>query len=238
MVPYMRKKKCFHACCLLLLIIAGFLFTRNSAFVGQFGTHVQNDTPVIVIDPGHGGFDPGKVGVNGAYEKDINLSIALKLKLFLEKNDYNVVMIRTEDVGLYQESDSNKKRTDLKKRIEIINQSNVILAISIHQNAFSDGSQKGAQVFYHEKSLEGKELAGIIQDQIKTSIQDGNHRVAKSNSNYYMLKQSLCPLVIVECGFLSNKNEAELLNSEDYQEKMAWAIHLGIIEYLNGKKGA
>jgi N-acetylmuramoyl-L-alanine amidase len=232
----MKKMKYFHACCLLLLLIAGFLFTKNSAFVGLFGTHIQNDKPVIVIDPGHGGFDPGKVGVNGAYEKDINLCIALKLKLFLEENDYNVVMVRTEDMGLYQESDSNKKRTDLKKRIEIINQSNVILAISIHQNSFSEGSSKGAQVFYHEKSLEGKELAGIVQEQIKTSIQDGNHRVAKSNSNYYMLKQSLCPLVIVECGFLSNKNEAELLCSEEYQEKMAWAIHLGIIKYLNEKK--
>lgn len=190
----------------------------------------------IVIDPGHGGRDPGKVGVNGALEKDVNLAIALKLKDLLEQNDINVIMTRTEDIGLYSETDSNKKRVDLNKRVEIINNSDAAFAISIHQNSFSQENVKGAQVFYHIQSEEGRVLAGILQEQIKETINDGNHRKAKSNTNYYMLKHTLCPLVIVECGYLSNWTEAKLLVDEDYQEKMAWAIHLGILKYLNINK--
>jgi N-acetylmuramoyl-L-alanine amidase len=189
-----------------------------------------------VIDPGHGGRDPGKVGVNGALEKDVNLAIALKLKDLLEQNDINVIMTRTEDIGLYSETDSNKKRVDLNKRVEIINNSDAAFAISIHQNSFSQENVKGAQVFYHIQSEEGRVLAGILQEQIKETINDGNHRKAKSNTNYYMLKHTLCPLVIVECGYLSNWTEAKLLVDEDYQEKMAWAIHLGILKYLNINK--
>lgn len=233
----MKKKIYFHGCCIILFLFAIFLFFQSSTFVSLFGTNNSNVKPIIVIDAGHGGVDPGKVGVNGVLEKDINLSIALKLKDFLEANDYMVTMTRTEDVGLYNEGDSNKKRTDLRKRKEMINADHVILAISIHQNSFSDGSSRGAQVFYHNKSTEGKELAIIIQNQIKETIQDDNHRVAKSNSSYYMLKQALCPLVIVECGFLSNQSEAELLRNEEYQERMAWAIHLGILKYINNKEG-
>lgn len=230
----MKRKKIFHVCCLLLLLLSGFMFLKGNELAGIFGTRVMESKPVIVIDAGHGGFDPGKIGINGADEKDINLSIALKLRTFLEANDYEVIMTRTEDVGLYGENDTNKKRTDMRNRIEIINADSVILAVSIHQNSFTDSSSKGAQVFYHEKSLEGKELAELIQQQIKDTTQDGNHRVAKSNNSYYMLKKSRCPLVIVECGFLSNQKEAELLCTEEYQEKMAWAVHLGIMRYLNG----
>jgi N-acetylmuramoyl-L-alanine amidase len=190
----------------------------------------------IVIDPGHGGRDPGKVGINGALEKDINLAIALRLKDLLEQNDIHVIMTRTEDVGLYSESDSNKKRVDLNNRIKIINSSNAAFAISIHQNSFSQESVKGAQVFYHTQSEEGNILAVTLQEQLKETIKDGNHRKAKSNTSYYMLKHTTCPLVIVECGYLSNRAEAALLVEEEYQEKMAWAIHLGIMKHLNKEK--
>lgn len=186
----------------------------------------------IVIDPGHGGRDPGKVGVNGALEKDINLSIALKLKDILEQDNFNIIITRTEDVGLYSESDSNKKRADLNKRIEIINSSNALFAISIHQNSFTQESVKGAQVFYHAQSEQGKKLATIIQDQIKETLKDGNHRKPKSDTNYYLLKHTKCPLIIVECGYLSNRREADLLLDEEYQKKLASAIHQGILKYL------
>ena len=188
---------------------------------------------VVVIDAGHGGFDPGKVGVNGELEKDINLSIAQKLKKFLELNDCEVIMTRETDEGLYSASDSNKKSADMKKRVEIIRETNPDIAISIHQNSFTQESSKGAQVFYHVDSKEGKEMAEIIQDQLKKSLNDGNRRVAKSNDTYYMLKKSICPLVIVECGFLSNYAESKLLMEETYQEKVAWGIHLGVMNYLN-----
>lgn len=193
----------------------------------------KKDKVTIIIDPGHGGRDPGKVGVNAALEKDINLQIAMRLRSLLEENDINVIMTRSEDIGLYSEDDPNKKRADLKNRIDIINSSEALLAVSIHQNSFVEEYVKGAQVFYYTKSDQGKVLADIIQEQLREIIKDGNHRQAKSNDIYYMLKMSECPLVIVECGYLSNSKESSLLVNEDYQEKVAWAIHLGIMCYLN-----
>jgi N-acetylmuramoyl-L-alanine amidase len=189
----------------------------------------------IVIDAGHGGRDPGKVGVNNELEKDINLSVALKLKSLLEQNDYNVIMTRSDDTGLYSEGDSNKKVSDMRKRVDIINSSNAALAISIHQNSFTTEEIKGSQFFYYSVSDEGKEYANILQNQLKKTLNDGNKRQAKGNDAYYMLKKTQIPIVIVECGYLSNNNEAQLLSSDAYQEKMAWAIHLGIINYLNKK---
>jgi N-acetylmuramoyl-L-alanine amidase len=215
----------------LLLLCGAVGIVRKVWQVGSIKTTATKYT--VVLDAGHGGVDPGKVGVNDALEKDINLSIVLKLQRLLEENDVNVIMIRTDDNGLYQMSDSNKKNADLRKRVEIINTSGADIAISIHQNSFQEESSKGAQVFYHSSSAEGKELANILQEQIKETIGDGNHRVAKANESYYMLKKTQCPLVIVECGFLSNWTEAKLLCDENYQEKMAWAIHLGIMSYLN-----
>jgi N-acetylmuramoyl-L-alanine amidase len=188
---------------------------------------------LIVVDPGHGGRDPGKVGVNGALEKDINLSISMKLRTLLEDNRFEVIMTREEDIGLYEETDSNKKRTDLNNRIHIINEANPLVAISVHQNSFTQENIKGAQVFYHQESPDGRRLAEILQAQIKGSLGDDNHRKAKSNTSYYMLKKTECPLVIVECGYLSNNNEASLLVNEEYQEKLALGIYLGIIEFLD-----
>lgn len=231
----MKKKRYFNIVFLILVIVAMALFSEKGIQVMKNITQKKaRDYPIVVLDAGHGGFDPGKVGINNAQEKDINLAITYKLKTFLEQNDITVVMTRTDENGLYSESDSNKKNADLHKRVEIIEESNAILAVSIHQNSFEQESSKGAQVFYHNKSLEGKRLAETIQDQVKTTIEDGNHRVAKSNDSYYMLKKTACPLVIVECGFLSNSMEAQLLSTEEYQEKMAWAIHLGILRYING----
>ena len=114
-----------------------------------------------------------------------------------------------------------------------MNQSGVVLAISIHQNSFTQESSHGAQVFYYTSSKDGKRLANIMQLQLKKTIADDNHRIEKSNDSYYLLKKSNCPIIIVECGFLSNHKEAELLTKEDYQRKLAWAIHLGVIKYMN-----
>ena len=183
--------------------------------------------------PGHGGRDPGKVGVNDSLEKDINLSIAKKLKSLLELNDIKIIMTREEDIGLYSDSDPNKKRADMSNRLDVIQSNHADLAVSIHQNSFTEEYVKGAQVFYHVRSPQGKKLAEIIQAQLKDTIKDGNHRKAKSNDSYYMLKKTECPLVIVECGYLSNVNEAGLLLKDEYQEKMAWGIHLAIMQFIN-----
>lgn len=197
---------------------------------------MDTERVTVVVDPGHGGRDPGKEGVNGAKEKDINLKVALKLKKHLEDNKYNVIMTREEDVGLYSESDSNKHAADLKKRVELVNSSDAIVAVSIHQNSFPQESTKGAQVFYFTGSQEGERFAGIMQEQLKQTLQDGNKRKEKANDSYYMLKKTRCPIIIVECGFLSNYQEAELLTTDTYQEKLAEAIYLGLHTYIEQTK--
>lgn len=223
---------------IILLGVALVLGVKKS--VETFGTtnvvtddaQKVNEKKTIVIDPGHGGFDPGKVGVGNLLEKDINLKISLILKDLLEAEGFEVIMTRTQDCGLYSETDSNKKRADMQKRVEIINNSTAVLAISIHQNSFEQESSKGAQVFYHQASEKGKILGETLQETIKTEIADGNHRMAKSNDSYYMLRKTQCPLVIVECGFLSNYEESKLLAQDEYQKKMAAAIVKGIDNYL------
>lgn len=230
-------KKYFNIVFLIMIALSIYIMAEPSIGVMQDapanskGNDIKKLT--VVIDPGHGGFDPGKVGVSNSLEKDINLSISLKLKTILEQNDINVIMTREDDRALYSESDSSKKAGDLRKRVEIINNSDAVVAISIHQNSFTQESIKGAQVFYYTSSGEGKEYAEIMQEQLKKSLNDGNKRVAKSNNNYYLLKKSNCPIVIVECGFLSNYKETALLLDEAYQEKLAWSIHLGILSYIN-----
>ncbi len=235
------KKKYLSIVFLVLVYLASILTTEESVkvmknFFNSMTVSAGKDPIVVVIDAGHGGRDPGKVGVNGALEKDVNLSIAFKLRSLLELNDIKVIMTREDDNGLYSATDSNKKNADLNKRIEIIHSNNADLAVSIHQNSFTEEYVKGAQAFYHAQSQDGKRLAEIIQQQLKETLADGNHRKAKSNSNYYMLKKTECPFVIVECGYMSNNEEAALLVNEDYQEKLAWGIHLGIMRYLNERE--
>lgn len=186
----------------------------------------------VVIDAGHGGFDPGKVGINGALEKEINLQIAEKLKLFLEAEDVRVVMTREDDNGLYEENASNKKVQDMKRRLTIIEEADPVLVVSIHQNSYHEEYVKGAQVFYYKTGEQSKRLAEILQERL-CLLDRENTRQAKGNDSYYLLKKTAKPIVIVECGFLSNTGEAGNLVTPLYQEKMAWSIHMGIMQYLN-----
>lgn len=187
----------------------------------------------VVIDAGHGGIDPGKIGVNNALEKDINLQIALRVKTLLEQNDVEVRMTREEDKGLYDEGAANKKVQDMKGRIAFIEESGAPFAVSIHQNSYGDESIHGAQVFYYTSSEEGKEAAEMMQAQLIEGVDPDNRRQAKANDSYFLLKKSKVPTIIVECGFLSNYEEAELLTNVVYQEKVAWNITMGILKYLN-----
>ncbi|MDE7200806.1 MAG: N-acetylmuramoyl-L-alanine amidase [Lachnospiraceae bacterium] len=152
----------------------------------------------IVVDAGHGGIDPGKIGINNALEKDINLAIALKLARNLRENGINVVMTRTDDNGLYKETDSNKKVVDMKKRLAIIEEAKPALAVSIHQNSYPDSSVSGVQVFYYKDSVKSKDAADILQTQLIKTLKPKKERVAKDNSSYYLLKKTSVPIVIVE----------------------------------------
>lgn len=218
----------------VMLIGSMLLVGREAArYVTGEKLKVQEEQICVVIDAGHGGDDPGKVGINGVYEKDVNLKIAKLVKLFLEANDITVVMTRESDEGLYDADASNKKVQDMKRRIELIDNTSPALTVSIHQNSFPEEYVHGAQVFYYTGSTQGRQLAEYIQNQLVEKTDPGNRRQVKANDSYYLLKKTGRPTVIVECGFLSNSREAELLCDPLYQERLAWQIHMGIMQYLN-----
>lgn len=171
--------------------------------------------------------------MDGSLEKDINLAVTLRLKEYLEQSDIRVELTREDDRGLYKESDSSKKMSDMKKRCEKIAEVNPAIVVSIHQNSYHQENVSGGQVFYYKGSEKGKKLAEGIQKRFDYVLGEKNTRLAKANDNYYLLLHVKCPIVIVECGFLSNWNESAKLNSEEYQDRLAWTIHMGIMEYLN-----
>ncbi len=215
----------------LCLLAAAFILAKQGAVLVQ-SEKTAREKICIVVDAGHGGSDPGKVGINGALEKDINLSIALKLKDLLEQREISVVLTRDSDAGLSPADATNKKAADMQKRCQMITDANPAFTVSIHQNSYTTEDIKGAQVFYYGQSENGKRLADVLQEHLISEVDPQNTRVAKANESYYLLKKTPTPTVIVECGFLSNQSEADLLLTEDYQSKLAHAIYLGILSYL------
>ena len=213
----------------LLLCGAYWLSGEGARLASE--TFGQKET-VIVVDAGHGGRDPGKVGVNQVEEKTLNLEIAGRVRDRLEEKGMTVVMTREEDQGLYDEDAQNKKVQDLQRRCELIHNTAPICAVSIHQNSYSDSSVRGPQVFYYKSSQEGRLLAESIQESMRRAVAPDSSREAKGDASYYMLRKTDVPLVIVECGFLSNPEEAELLGQGEYQDKLAEAITSGLEAYL------
>lgn len=218
-----------------LLLLASMLYVGREAadYVAGSSVETKEDKRCVVIDAGHGGDDPGKVGINGANEKDVNLQIAELVKQYLEMNDVEVVMTRESDAGLNDADASNKKVQDMKRRIALIEETAPAVTVSIHQNSYPEEYVHGAQVFYYTGSTQGQHLAEHIQGQLVERVDPENKRHVKANDSYYLLKKTGVPIVIVECGFLSNSAEAERLCSPEYQQRVAWAIHMGILEYLN-----
>lgn len=226
-----KKMKWFLALLALSFIIYG------SYTLSQYvaGTQVEKQEAEVIIDPGHGGHDPGKIGVNKAQEKDINLKIALKVKDYLEKEGITVLLTRETDQGLESASAANKKIEDMKARVEMINSVKPKIVVSIHQNSYSDEAVKGAQVFYYSHSEEGEEMAKVMQEAVR-ELDPDNHREVKANDTYYILKRTEVPTIIVECGFLSNWEEAEKLVDEEYQEQTAEAVTKGIMSCIGKEK--
>lgn len=211
----------------LLLVIAGLaVLSRN---LGKYVTSdkIKLKENTVVIDAGHGSSDPGKVGVNDALEKDVNLAIAKKVKKLLEKKGITVVMTREEDVSLAPEGSTSKKVEDMKARVKMIDETAPEIAVSIHQNSYHEAEIHGAQVFYYSHSKDGEKAATTMQEAL-LAVDKENTRQAKANDTYYLLKKTQAPTIIVECGFLSNPEEAEKLVSEEYQKELAKAIVKGI----------
>ena len=191
----------------------------------------------VLIDAGHGGEDPGKVSRDGTREKDLNLAIATKLGKYVKEQGMEVYYTRQKDEGLYSPETTNKKIYDMQKRCEVVENVKPDFMISIHQNSFSDGQVHGAQVFYYATSEESRALGEALQQALVTHVDPANHRKAKANESYYILKKTKCPSVIVECGFLSNQEECEKLKTDSYQKKLVEGIYQGILIYLQEKSG-
>ena len=190
---------------------------------------------VIIIDAGHGIPDGGAVGNNGTLEAEINLKIGLKLQKLLEESGAIVILTRSDENGIYEKEESSigqKKVSDIKNRVKIGNESSADIYVSINLNKIQQQQYDGWQVFYKEVSEEGKELAENIQNALNETIEKENNRIAKSIDNIYIIKHVEIPTVIVECGFLSNYKEEEKLNKDEYQEKLAYGIYLGIMDYF------
>lgn len=186
--------------------------------------------PTIIIDPGHGGEDGGAT-VNNILEKNINLSIAIKLKDIFESNGFSVIMTRDTDSDL-SDNNTNKKFSDLNKRVSIFNSSLNNIVISIHQNKFTNSKYRGAQVFYSDNNENSKTFAECISMSINNLLQPYNNRQTKlAGSEIFILDKTDVPAVLVECGFLSNAEDISLVTDENYQTKLAFTIYLGFLDY-------
>lgn len=181
----------------------------------------------IVIDPGHGAEDPG-TSYGNLYEKDINLNISLYLEKELGKLGAKVLLTRDGDYDLSTPNANYRKRSDFDNRIKKINNSNADLYLSIHLNYLNDFSYSGPQVFYNKKN---KELAEVVQVNLN-KISNGTRDIKKIPTNTYMYNKLKVAGLLIECGFLSNSKERNLLKTEEYQKKIARAISLGVLEYF------
>lgn len=185
----------------------------------------------VLIDPGHGGFDPGKVGDGKVYEKDVNLQIALYLKQFLESQDVSTEMTRDTDTAL-----GTTKKEDMKNRLEKMNGENYDICVMIHQNSFRDPSVYGMQFFYTKGCQEGLEAAKQILSCAANKLEMQKIRPIKGEDSYYLLKHATVPTVLVECGFLTNPEELSKLCDEYYQKRLAWSLCMGILQWQSAQQ--
>ena len=201
----------------------------------QVSNYNHGYCPTIVLDAGHGGEDGGAQGATGVLEKDINLAIVKILREMFVSSGFKVEMTRNDDVSIYDDSANTvrqKKVSDLRNRIKIINSNENGVLISVHQNKFTDSKYSGAQIFYSKNDQLSRELAEQMKKSIVGLLQPDNTREIKPcDKNIFILWESKIPSVIVECGFLSNQEEESKLKDPSYQKKMAFAIYCGFLQY-------
>ncbi|RKD34150.1 N-acetylmuramoyl-L-alanine amidase CwlD [Thermohalobacter berrensis] len=216
-----------------ILISVIFFYNNNQEVVPAAFLPITDK--VIAIDPGHGGVDPGAVGNIGKNEDDINLEIALRLRRLIEQSGGKVILTREEDEGLYTDKSKTyrqKKNEDLRNRKILVNSSNPDIFLTIHLNSFRQSKYYGAQTFYKKGCEKSKKLATIIQEELRNILDKNNKRVPQARDSIYLLREVKAPTVLIECGFLSNPREEKLLNEPKYQEKVAWAIYIGLVRYF------
>ena len=213
----------------VLLIVTSILCSVGIVAVVE-SKNVPKSIYTIVLDAGHGGRDDGCTGVSGVKEQDINLKITKTLKVYLETLGIKVVLTRADGNGLYDTNATNFKTSDMAKRMDIIRGCKADMVISIHCNSYKDKKQSGAQVFYQEDDTVSQELANIMQSQLKSQLEGA--RSESNHGDYFLLKESSMPAVLIECGYLSNEREEKLLNSVTYQNKIAYSIMCGVVAYF------
>ncbi len=231
-----RNKKYFIVSFGAFLAVCLLIGSYNYSDISKFTNAQVSTQKTVIIDAGHGGFDGGAVAEDGTNEKNINLNIALTVGDMLSLSGVNVIYTRTEDTGTEDDSSEdirNRKRSDLNNRLKIMEQNPDAVFVSVHLNKFTTAKVSGAQVFYSDNFEDSKVIGNLIQTSIKERLQNDNDRVIKkATADTFLLHKAVVPAVIVECGFLSNQRELELLKSEEYQAKMAFAIFCGVNDYL------
>lgn len=234
----MRKIQNIACVALVGVFTLVFFFSGRLAVGVPASTNVNSslDKKVIVLDAGHGGIDGGCVSVNGVAEKGINLAIVQTLRDSFEILGFEVVCTREDDRSIHDsgvEGIAKQKLSDMNNRLDIINRYDDALVLSVHQNQFVDSRYSGAQMFYAKESEEGRRLAECMKKQFVSLLQPSNERETKPvGKEMYLIHNAKSPALMVECGFVSNPEEAKLLESEEYQKKVAFTILTGAHEYL------
>ena len=222
-----------------LLVVGGFFMILNNQPATSPTLSWIMGEKTFLVDPGHGGTFPGRVNEDKVLEKEINLDIALKLDQLLEETGAQVIMTRRADTDLIPPESKEEKlllqqRADLEQRIKMSEQSKADYFISIHCNSIPNDKWQGAQTFYNPEDPESQKLAQAIQQMLVDQLGDYD-REALPREDTYLFKNAAVPTVIVECGFLSNQEEAAKLQDPAYQQQLAWAVYLGINNYLSAQ---
>lgn len=228
-MSYFKKYGVFYIfVCAAVLLAASMLSRLGSAIAVSYDAEAA---PIIVIDAGHGGEDGGAISVSGVQESGINLEISLRLNDLLHFLGANTQMIRTADVSVYTEGSTiaQKKVSDIKHRVAMVKSTPNAVLISIHQNHYSEEKYRGAQVFYAAGS---EDLAKTLQATLIAQVDPANHRECKPAKDIYLMEHVSCPAALIECGFLSNYAEEQLLRDASYQKKLAAAIACSLLTYL------
>lgn len=236
-----NKRKGFIAGLVGILMISAFAYVGYDKISAQINEKAENkpsDAKTIILDAGHGGEDGGAVSESGVIEKNINLSVALRLRDILQASGYNVIMTREKDIAIYDddaETLREKKRSDLHNRLDIIekNSGKNTVFVSIHQNKFPDPKYHGTQIFYSKHDSKSMDLAGAVRKSVTQFLQPDNEReIKEANKKIYLLNNAQIPAIVVECGFLSNPEECAKLADKNYQSEMAFSVYCGIMDYF------
>ena len=237
LVAFINKRRIIQGIVILLClgtVAAGIGYTHNIAVPVSGRAEMRRE---IIIDAGHGGEDGGALGLYGIVEKDINLSISLKLADLLDACGFKTTLVRGKDESIHDpDADTTRKRkhTDLVNRLKLINRNPSSITVSIHQNTFQERKYNGAQIFYGILNPESEALAQTLQDNFRKILQPDNTReIKKAGKNLYLMQNALTPAVLCECGFLTNPEEAKRLSDSEYQDTVAFVIAVSLIEFIN-----